>query len=707
MPELDLGKVVGDPGPTGPQGPTGATGAKGETGEQGPRGPEGPQGEQGEKGEKGDTGPEGPAGKDATINGQNVLNLIEGDNITLEQDGSNLKISASGTKITEIAVPSQNGTLAYTGSVQQPSWNGYDPTYMEISGDTSATNAGTYTVTFTLKSENVFWEGLNHDPKTVTWTINKATVTTPTTNSSLSYTGSSQSPVWNNYSASSLTIGGTTSATKAGSYTTTFVPTANYQWEDGTTTSRSVLWSIAKVQDVITLSATSASLTTASPSVNIVVTHNGTGTITASSNNDAIAVSVSGNTVTITGKEAGSATITIGAAGDTNYTAPASKTVAATSTVVANQIFGVMWNFANTSTALTRLTASSDPQGVVNTNITTEPSPAVGTGSGSSPFDSYAPWNKMEEWNISNQALGAKRGASSFSRTSNDTVVFIPEFYYKVVNDATNSKRYFYISQKAATGFTKHPGSGRCVAKYKTGASYVTKSNLAPLVFITRAAARTGSTGKGSKWCEYDFASWCAVWLLYLVEYADWDSQTKIGRGYVDSNSAAINSGACDTMTYHTGRAAGTDGQTAVMYRWIENPWGSVFEWIDGANFSARASYICTTPANYADDTTTNYTAAGVTLPSSGWIKTLGFSSAFDWAFLPDANGGSESTCIPDYVYSGAGWRVLRVGGYWDGGSLAGLFYFNAGDASSYAGASIGARLLYLPTASEIEQMAA
>jgi hypothetical protein len=143
------------------------------------------------------------------------------------------------------------------------------------------------------------------------------------------------------------------------------------------------------------------------------------------------------------------------------------------------------------------------------------------------------------------------------------------------------------------------------------------------------------------------------------------------------------------------------------MYRWIENPWGSVFEWIDGANFSARASYICTTPANYADDTTTNYTAAGVTLPSSGWIKTLGFSSAFDWAFLPDANGGSESTCIPDYVYSGAGWRVLRVGGYWDGGSLAGLFYFNAGDASSYAGASIGARLLYLPTASEIEQMAA
>ena len=108
-------------------------------------------------------------------------------------------------------------------------------------------------------------------------------------------------------------------------------------------------------------------------------------------------------------------------------------------------------------------------------------------------------------------------------------------------------------------------------------------------------------------------------------------------------------------------------------------------------------AYICTNPANYADDTTSNYTAAGVTLCSSGWIKDLGLSNTFPWAFLPDANGGSETTYIPDYVNSGSGWRVLMVGGSWDNGSNAGLFYFSANYSSSYSSGGIGARLLFHP----------
>ena len=167
------------------------------------------------------------------------------------------------------------------------------------------------------------------------------------------------------------------------------------------------------------------------------------------------------------------------------------------------------------------------------------------------------------------------------------------------------------------------------------------------------------------------------------MEFADWNSQAQIGRGYVDGNSSAINSGATDSMSYHTGRPSGTDGKTAVQYRHIENPWGNVWEWIDGANFNNQAAYICTNPANYADDTTSNYTAAGVTLCSSGWIKDLGLSNTFPWAFLPDANGGSETTYIPDYVASSSGWQVLMVGGNWNNGSNAGLFYFYANSSSS------------------------
>ena len=225
---------------------------------------------------------------------------------------------------------------------------------------------------------------------------------------------------------------------------------------------------------------------------------------------------------------------------------------------------------------------------------------------------------------------------------------------------------------------------------------YFSKSGTAPLGSMTRATARTQSKAKGSKWSQYDFASWNAVWLLYLVEFADWNSQAKIGRGNVEGGSIQ-NNGGTDSMTYHTGRAAGTDGKTQVQYRHIEKPWGNIWEWIDGANFNARKSYICTNPANYADDTTANYTDAGVTLPSSGWIKDLGMSNNFPWAFLPNTSGGSETTYIPDYVYSNTGWCVLMVGGYCSNGSNAGLLYFHASNSSSITSSGIGARLLYHP----------
>lgn len=361
------------------------------------------------------------------------------------------------------------------------------------------------------------------------------------------------------------------------------------------------------------------------------------------------------------------------------------------------EVFGVVWDYANQSTALTRLTPATDPQGYVDSSINTEPVPAVGTGEGSSPFDNYAPWKDMEEYNIVNGAVSYKRGDAQFSRTLYDTMVFIPEFYYAVVDDSANSKRYFYISNAPRTGFAKHPGSGRYVGRYPTIAGYYSKSGAAPLVSTTRGNARTGSRAKGDGWHQYDYATWCAIWLLYLVEYADWDSQSKIGRGYVDGNSAALSSGATDSMVYHTGRAAGDDGKTAVQYRHIENPWGNVSQWADGVVFSARAAYICLDPSKYAEVISTDYAAAGVTLPLSGWIKHVGVSSAFPWAFLPDEKGGSNTMYIPDRIYTYESGGTMYVGGAWENGSPNGLFAFSAGQSPAIISMSISARLLFIP----------
>ena len=64
------------------------------------------------------------------------------------------------------------------------------------------------------------------------------------------------------------------------------------------------------------------------------------------------------------------------------------------------KVFGVCWNYSAQSTALTRLKKATDPNGLVNVDITTNPAPAVGTGAGSSPFDNYLPWSGMDEYNI-------------------------------------------------------------------------------------------------------------------------------------------------------------------------------------------------------------------------------------------------------------------------------------------------------------------
>lgn len=362
------------------------------------------------------------------------------------------------------------------------------------------------------------------------------------------------------------------------------------------------------------------------------------------------------------------------------------------------KIVGVCWTYSGTSTACSRLTKTGDPNHLVNVDILTEPKPAVGTGTGSSPFDQLMPWAGMEEYNVSGSSF-TKKGSGGFAR-SNDTVVLIPEYYFRIIDDASGKKRYFYVADKAKTGFTKHPGSGKYVGRYNTSGSVSAQKTVtgqAPLASQTRGAFRTGAKQKGTKWRLYDYASWCAVWLLFLVEFADWDSQKKVGRGYVDGNSSPHTTGGTDSMNYHTGRADGADGKTQVQYRHIEDPWGSIWEWIDGINFKERVVHICLTPANYADDTDSNYTAAGITLCADGWITEIGASTTFPWAFLPTKNGGSETTCIPDYVYSNTGWVVLVVGGYYNFAGYAGLWCFYAYGSSSYSSSYIGGRLLVDP----------
>lgn len=427
-------------------------------------------------------------------------------------------------------------------------------------------------------------------------------------------------------------------------------------------------------------------------------------TITVTVDSGSTVTATLGSTV-LTKTSNGTAVFTVGKAGTwvikaTKGDQTAEDTVSITAsgqskslTLGYENVFGVMWDTSNSSTALTRLTPNTDPYGLVTKSVTTEPKPAVGTGAGSSPFDSFMPWSGMKECNLNNMgAVTAWKGDRGFSRSNNFTMVFIPEFY--VAAKRSGTKQYFYVSDKPKTGMTKHPGSGKYVGKYHMNGNGETETLYSPYAGITRTTARNEAKRAGAKFHLYDFASYCAIIFLYIVEFADWNSQSKIGQGFANNNSISISSGRTDSMTYHTGRESGTDGKTAVQYRWIENLWGNVRQWVDGFNANDTAAYYCTDPSKYADNTTTDYTPIG-TLPKNGWIKDLTVTD--NGLLIPKTIGGSETTYIPDYMWQSNGWRVLAVGGNWNDGSNAGLLYLLAYYNSSDIGSDISARMMCEP----------
>ena len=225
--------------------------------------------------------------------------------------------------------PAQSGTLTYTGAEQTPAWSNFNAAQLTIGGTVKGTNAGTYTATFT-PTANYKWADGTTAARSVNWSIGRAAISTvPSQSGSLTYTGNGQNPAWSNYNTAQLTIGGTTTATNAGTYAATFTPTANYKWADGSTAAKSANWTIGKAAGSLSLNKTSMALNKAAMSGEITVTRAGDGAISATSSNTGVAtVSVSGNKVTVTGKAYGSVTITVKVAEGTNHTAPGSKTCA-------------------------------------------------------------------------------------------------------------------------------------------------------------------------------------------------------------------------------------------------------------------------------------------------------------------------------------------------------------------------------------------
>lgn len=173
----------------------------------------------------------------------------------------------------------------------------------------------------------------------------------PVQSETLTYTGSEQSPSWNNFDATKMTVSGTTTAVNADTYTAKFTPKAGYAWEDGTTGAKSVTWKIGKAAGSVSFSKDSLSIDKNSTTDSLDVTRTGTGAITATSSDTSVAtVTVNGTKVTVTKVGDGTATITIKVAADTNYK-EASKTCSVTCVGIPTLAYGSTWYKGSTDKA--------------------------------------------------------------------------------------------------------------------------------------------------------------------------------------------------------------------------------------------------------------------------------------------------------------------------------------------------------------------
>ena len=234
---------------------------------------------------------------------------------------------------------------------------------------------------------------------------------------------------------------------------------------------------------------------------------------------------------------------------------------------------------------------------------------------------------------------------------------------------------------------------------------------------------------RGEGWHSFGIKTASMEQLLMIVEMGMMNLQTAIGQGVVNlpwttgsdttssyagatGSTALLGNGtgrATKTTTYEGGKATDytVDGKTSICYRGVENFWGNIWKFAYGINFYCEVGkpflgYVCK-DFNYAESKRTdNYENIGFALPSeNGYVSAMGYSTNYDWLFLPSEVKGNSSLPVGDYYYQNNTWdgyRIALLGGGWSSGSSAGGFYWDLSDGVGGRDRTFGGRLVYVPT---------
>lgn len=231
-------------------------------------------------------------------------------------------------------------------------------------------------------------------------------------------------------------------------------------------------------------------------------------------------------------------------------------------------------------------------------------------------FDSLAPWADIKSCNydLSTNKIKAWYGDANFKfdGTNGDVFTYIPKTYWKIYQE--DGYDYVLLADYQKSGFTEVDGffTGRYNGSVVSDVLH-SYSGLVPTTNKTRAQFRTLANALGSNFSQLDWR-YLVLQMLYLVEYADYDSQTKLGKGIQsrrnlqalaaenDTNRAIVSS----SSGYFVGqiiRIGTSDGGTQVanerkitaIEAYSENDVTGYALTFDGAAVNiAIGNYVCT-----------------------------------------------------------------------------------------------------------------
>ena len=296
--------------------------------------------------------------------------------------------------------------------------------------------------------------------------------------------------------------------------------------------------------------------------------------------------------------------------------------------------------------------------------------------------------------NPNNLTLFVDGTSASSYITSNNVMWCIPTLYISststtltISNDHTTGTAYAHTINSY---IYEYYGLGVFEGKI-TDSKLMSVSGATPTTSTTRATFRTAAAanevdnGLAMQWNLYQYQVYKYI---EIFSTCTWNSQS-LGNGNVSSSSSST-TGTLNTSGVFYGSTANS---TTAVKCYVENVWGSVWEFVDDCVSSSYTIYAGQNSAASITDSTSGKTSL-ITTSVQGYPGTI--STGASTFGIGTATGGSSSACTYDYQYSGSGTHLLLVGGSWLGGASAGVSCLEAASSVSTSNSSLGSRLAYV-----------